>query len=353
MRELPMRSPNRPCTSAATAHAIAAAVEPEPRPGRREAVVLDEQVRHVDLGAEERSGDESAHQHDARQSPSGDERAAAAAAAGRRGRSRERMPRPRRPRTASSLSRETQRAALRRPPRRRTRDAGRRDRTTDARCSSGVPHSVVATMMKATTVRPATPRKTQRQCRYSVTAPARNGPDERGDHPRRRERGEHPAVQRGRVDAGDDDVQRDGLPARAEPLHEPPDDEDLHRGREPRHDEPVTNSATDTVSGHTGPERSLHAPTATIPMTLVASVPAKAIAYSAAPSRSSLTTGMTVVTASDCIAARKISATAPAVTQTKRASQTEAGCATSALTIRRGRRPARSPHGAGPESRRS
>ena len=30
MRALPMRSPNRPCTSAATAHASAAAVRPSP-----------------------------------------------------------------------------------------------------------------------------------------------------------------------------------------------------------------------------------------------------------------------------------------------------------------------------------
>ena len=90
---------------------------------------------------------------------------------------------------------------------------------------------------------------------------------------------------------------------------------------------PATKSPTDTVSGHTGPERSLQAPTATMPITLVASVPAKAIAYRAAPSRSSLTTGMTVVTASDCVAARKMRATAPAVTQTKRASQTEPAAA--------------------------
>ena len=53
-----------------------------------------------------------------------------------------------------------------------------------------------------------------------------------------------------------------------------------------------------------------------MPMTLVASVPAKATAYSVSPSRSSLTTGITVVTARDWIAARKISATAPTVTQT-------------------------------------
>ena len=51
-------------------------------------------------------------------------------------------------------------------------------------------------------------------------------------------------------------------------------------------------------------------------MTLVASVPAKATAYSASPWRSALTIGMTVVTASAWIAARKMSATAPTVTQT-------------------------------------
>ena len=38
MRVLPIRSPKRPCTSAAPAHASAAAVSAEPRPGRREAV---------------------------------------------------------------------------------------------------------------------------------------------------------------------------------------------------------------------------------------------------------------------------------------------------------------------------
>ena len=53
-----------------------------------------------------------------------------------------------------------------------------------------------------------------------------------------------------------------------------------------------------------------------MPITLVASVPANATAYSASPFRSALTIGMTVVTASAWMAARKMSATAPSVTQT-------------------------------------
>jgi len=69
-------------------------------------------------------------------------------------------------------------------------------------------------------------------------------------------------------------------------------------GASPAITRPTTNRATATYSGAFGPHRSLHAPTATIPMTLVASVPANATAYSASPSRSALTIGMTVVTAS-------------------------------------------------------
>ncbi len=78
---------------------------------------------------------------------------------------------------------------------------------------------------------------------------------------------------------------------------------------------PATNSATAVVNGSVVPCRSHHAPTATMPMTLVARVPANATAYNAAPSRSALTSGMTVVTASDCVAARNTMATAPSVTQ--------------------------------------
>ena len=87
-------------------------------------------------------------------------------------------------------------------------------------------------------------------------------------------------------------------------------------GANPAMTRPITKSTTDAVSGARTPPRSDHAPTATMPMTLVASVPANATAYSEAPSRSALTTGITVVTASDCIPARKTSATAPTVTQT-------------------------------------
>ena len=77
---------------------------------------------------------------------------------------------------------------------------------------------------------------------------------------------------------------------------------------------PMTNNTTAAVSGFRGLERSDQAPAATMPITLVASVPENATAYRAAPLSSSLTIGITVVTASDCIAARKISATAPIVT---------------------------------------
>jgi hypothetical protein len=87
-------------------------------------------------------------------------------------------------------------------------------------------------------------------------------------------------------------------------------------GASPDSTSPTTKRPTAVVSGASTPPRSHQAPTATMPMTLVASVPANATAYSRSPSRSALTTGMTVVIASDCIAARKISATAPTVTQT-------------------------------------
>lgn len=75
------------------------------------------------------------------------------------------------------------------------------------------------------------------------------------------------------------------------------------------------NRATAAYSAPRGPFASDHAPVATMPMTLVARVPANATAKSASPSRASLTIGMTVVTARASIAARKISATAPSVTQ--------------------------------------
>ena len=84
----------------------------------------------------------------------------------------------------------------------------------------------------------------------------------------------------------------------------------------------ATNSATDVASGSTGSRRSHHAPTATMPMMLVARVPANATAYSASPPRSVATSGMTVVTASAWVAARKIIATAPRVTQKYRACHT-------------------------------
>lgn len=102
---------------------------------------------------------------------------------------------------------------------------------------------------------------------------------------------------------------------------------------------PATKSATAVVNGSVGPCRSHHAPTATMPMTLVARVPAKATAYSAAPSRSALTRGMTVVTAKDCVAARNTIATAPSVTQTCSGAQIPAARAGSGvLTPARGRR---------------
>ena len=86
-------------------------------------------------------------------------------------------------------------------------------------------------MVKATTVSAATPRNTQRQCRYSVTAPARKGPMSEGTTHAAEKAANTRPCSRGRVHAGDDDVQRDGLPAGAEPLHQPPDDEHRHRRR--------------------------------------------------------------------------------------------------------------------------
>ena len=49
-------------------------------------------------------------------------------------------------------------------------------------------------------------------------------------------------------------------------------------GAKPATSSPATNSATAVVSGSTGSLRSHHAPTATMPITLVARVPAKATA---------------------------------------------------------------------------
>lgn len=91
---------------------------------------------------------------------------------------------------------------------------------------------------------------------------------------------------------------------------------------------PAMNSDTAAYSAPRGPLASDHAPQATMPMTLVASVPANATAYSACPSSAALTTGMTVVTASASIAPRKISAIAPAVTQTRSRSQIDAAAET-------------------------
>ena len=56
-------------------------------------------------------------------------------------------------------------------------------------------------------------------------------------------------------------------------------------------------------------------------ITLVASVPENATAYNASPRRSALTTGITVVTASASIAARKISTTEPIVMPSRVRSQ--------------------------------
>ena len=76
MRALPMRSPKRPCTSAATAHASAAAVRPSPAHVGEKSYSSISRYGHVDLGAEQRAGDQAAHQHDARQSAPRDERPA-------------------------------------------------------------------------------------------------------------------------------------------------------------------------------------------------------------------------------------------------------------------------------------
>ena len=76
---------------------------------------------------------------------------------------------------------------------------------------------------------------------------------------------------------------------------------------------PSANSADEVYSGATGPRRSDQLPASTMPITAVASGPAKASAYRLAPSRSVLTTGMTVVTANDSKAPRKTSAQEPMV----------------------------------------
>jgi hypothetical protein len=77
---------------------------------------------------------------------------------------------------------------------------------------------------------------------------------------------------------------------------------------------PSAKTATEASSGPTGPRRSDQFPAPTMPITPVASGPAKASAYRPAPPSSRLTTGMTVVTARDSNAARNTRAQAPTVT---------------------------------------
>ena len=75
------------------------------------------------------------------------------------------------------------------------------------------------------------------------------------------------------------------------------------------------NPPTDASRGRFGPLRSAHIPPATMPTTLAASVTEKAAENQARPSRSALTVGMIVVTASASNAARKIRLTMPIVAQ--------------------------------------
>jgi hypothetical protein len=73
--------------------------------------------------------------------------------------------------------------------------------------------------------------------------------DERGDDPRGGEPGEDPRVERGRVDACDEDVERDRHRPGAEGLHESPGDERPHGRRRPGEEQP------DDEQGDRGEER--------------------------------------------------------------------------------------------------
>src|SRR4051812_30368748 len=68
-------------------------------------------------------------------------------------------------------------------------------------------------------------------------------------------------------------------------------------GAAPHTASPDANSTRAIASGKTGPRRSLQPPAATIPTTPLARGAAKESAYSATPSSSAATVGITVVTA--------------------------------------------------------
>ena len=86
-------------------------------------------------------------------------------------------------------------------------------------------------------------------------------------------------------------------------------------GASPASSSPNENPPTDASRGRFGPLRSAHIPPATMPTTLAASVTEKAAENQARPSRSALTVGMIVVTASASNAARKTRLTMPIVAQ--------------------------------------
>ena len=147
------------------------------------------------------------------------------------------------------------------------------------------------------------------------TAPARNGPMSEGTtHAAEKAAKTRPWIAAGTP--GDDDVQRDGLTAGAEALDQaarrrasPSSAPTLPRRDRRRTGRPRRSAVRDAAAVAPRAHRD-HADDAR------GERAGERDGVEASPSRSALTTGMTVVTASDWIAARKISATEPIVTQT-------------------------------------
>ena len=133
-------------------------------------------------------------------------------------------------------------------------------------------------MVKAITVSRAMPRNTQRQCRYSVTAPARNGPTSEGTtHAAEKAANTRPCVSGGYTRATTT-YSATVCPPAPSPCTSRPTTSMGIVAASPAMTSPRTKRATAAYSGPRGPDRSLQAPAATIPITLVASVPAKATA---------------------------------------------------------------------------
>ena len=144
------------------------------------------------------------------------------------------------------------------------------------------------------------PRNTQRQPKTLRDPFGEHGPDEPGDHPRRRQHGEHPRPLGLGERSPDRHVADRRDHAGAEALDEAAGDEHGHRRRQPADDEARRRTAPARPTyGRPAPWRSAWSPAKTMPIIVPRKNAVVTQPYQAMPPRSASMSGRIVMTASD------------------------------------------------------